>query len=94
MTTDPKESAQLDAMCLAACSCGGVSAGRACAVSCAIFGALKDAVTVQVLPPTICSRCKNQRECRDVLGNGTKICFQCSTEPEREAYGRRLFGIV
>lgn len=39
-----------------------------------------------------CVRCKASSDCRDVLGDGSAVCFKCTTEKEKQAYGRRLFG--
>lgn len=39
-----------------------------------------------------CSRCRQQHECRDVLGNGQPLCFHCATPEEKETYAQRLFG--
>jgi hypothetical protein len=49
-------------------------------------------VVIENEPDTVCSRCGHKKECRDVLGNGTRICFGCATEAEKNAYARRLFG--
>ena len=49
-------------------------------------------VVISDEPDTACSRCGHKKECRDVLGNGTRICFGCATSAEKEAYGRRMFG--
>jgi len=49
-------------------------------------------VVIEAEPDKVCSRCGHKKECRDVLGNGTRICFDCATEPEKNAYARRLFG--
>jgi hypothetical protein len=49
-------------------------------------------VVIETEPETACARCKNKKECRDVLGDGTKLCFSCATSAEKEAYGRRMFG--
>lgn len=35
---------------------------------------------------------KKLAETRDVLGNGSHICFRCTTKTELEAYEVRLFG--
>lgn len=50
-------------------------------------------VILEATPPEDCSRCGNKRECRDLLGDGKPVCFGCSTTTERNAYGKRLFGI-
>jgi formylmethanofuran dehydrogenase subunit E len=42
--------------------------------------------------PVVCDRCKEHRECRDVLGTGSKVCFSCVTREELDAYGVRVFG--
>ena len=51
-----------------------------------------DLVVIEPEPPTCCARCGSKKECRDVLGDGTALCFGCATDAEKEAYGRRLFG--
>jgi len=42
-------------------------------------------------PDKSCVRCKNIKDCRDVLGNGEQICFDCATEVEKDDYCKRLF---
>jgi len=39
-----------------------------------------------------CARCGMRAECRDVLGNGQPICFDCATDEEKDSYGERMFG--
>jgi hypothetical protein len=48
-------------------------------------------VVIETEPETVCVRCKNKRECRDVLGDGPKLCFSCATSAEKEEYGHRMF---
>lgn len=50
-------------------------------------------VVIEVTPAEKCARCCKLEECRDVLGDGTRLCFGCATEKELEAYGQRLFGV-
>lgn len=50
---------------------------------------------VVIIAPTTdekCSRCGQDAECRDVRGDGRKVCFPCATPEDREIYIRRLFG--
>lgn len=50
----------------------------------------------EVLPdqaPSTCKRCSTERDCRDVLGNGTLICVECATPREKDAFFRRLAGV-
>lgn len=49
-------------------------------------------VVIEREPDTTCARCGHKTECRDVLGNRTRICFGCATTDEKDAYARRLFG--
>lgn len=49
-------------------------------------------VVIEPEPVCPCARCGVRNECRDVLGDGSRICFACATPAEREAYGQRLFG--
>lgn len=42
MTTDPEESAELDRMCAANCTCCGVAQERACEPWCGMFGGIHD----------------------------------------------------
>lgn len=53
-----------------------------------------NAVFTRREPPTRCARCKTKVECRDILGNGTLICFLCSTQKERDQYGRRQHNAI
>lgn len=41
--------------------------------------------------PKKCDRCSKVRETRDVLGNGSAICFECTSDAEFNIYGARLF---
>lgn len=45
------------------------------------------------LPARPCARCSVERDCRDVLGNGTLLCVDCATPRERDAFFRRLAGV-
>jgi hypothetical protein len=49
-------------------------------------------VIIEPEKPVRCSRCRRVTECRDVLGDGKQVCLPCTTEDEREAYGRLMFG--
>jgi hypothetical protein len=49
-------------------------------------------VILEEEPPTTCARCKRVRETRPVLEDGTRLCHDCATPEERNAYGARLFG--
>lgn len=51
-----------------------------------------DVVIIEDEPDAICSRCGKLTDTRDLLGNGTQICFPCATPSELDAYGQRLFG--
>lgn len=42
---------------------------------------------------TICARCGDWKDTRDMQRNGVRICFECSTENEREEYVRWLFDL-
>lgn len=48
-------------------------------------------VLIEAEAPEVCSRCGENKELREVI-IGQRMCFQCATPSEREAYGRRLFG--
>jgi hypothetical protein len=48
-------------------------------------------VVICAEPEDVCVRCKKKEECRDVLGNGEPVCFDCSTEDETDDYLKRLF---
>jgi hypothetical protein len=64
-----------------------------CAQDCpGVLGLLGQHTVVAATATEICARCGLGRECRDVLGDGTALCFSCATSEEKEAYGRRLFG--
>lgn len=43
-------------------------------------------------PPVQCARCSGVHDCKDVLGNGSRICFECTTPRELDAFLRRLVG--
>jgi hypothetical protein len=58
----------------------------------AVTTRIGNAVLIESEPDTTCARCKQAKECRDALGNGTRICFSCTTAREKDAYMRRLFG--
>jgi hypothetical protein len=49
-------------------------------------------VLLEKEPHVCCARCEQQRECRDIRGDGVQLCFDCATPQERKAYFRRIFG--
>ncbi len=49
-------------------------------------------VIISAEPDQQCTRCKQVSECRDVLGDGEQVCFDCATEAEKNDYCKRLFG--
>lgn len=51
-----------------------------------------DVVIIAAEPDKCCVRCKKEKECRDVLGDGQRICFDCATEAEKDEYCKMLFG--
>lgn len=49
-------------------------------------------VIIENEPDKSCTRCKQNTDCRDVLGDGKQVCFDCATEAEKKDYCNRLFG--
>jgi len=49
-------------------------------------------VIIEAEEDRVCDRCRQTVECRDVLGDGSSLCFECTTAAERERYTRWLFG--
>lgn len=39
-----------------------------------------------------CTRCGRDEDTRDVLGDGSRVCFGCATEQERRGHCARIFG--
>lgn len=48
-------------------------------------------VIIEDEPDRICVRCKKITDTRDVLGDGTRLCLDCASPAECEAYANRLF---
>lgn len=49
-------------------------------------------VVIEDEPDQVCKRCNRLKETREVLVNGTRLCIDCATPAELDAYARRLFG--
>ncbi len=50
-------------------------------------------VVISDEPDKICTRCNQHTDCRDVLGDGKQVCFDCATEQEKNQYCERLFSV-
>ena len=51
-----------------------------------------DTLVICVEQETLCARCGRLEECRDVLGDGVRICLRCTTDAEKNVYLNRMFG--
>lgn len=52
---------------------------------------LGNVVIISDEPDKKCTRCGKLTDCRDILGNGKQVCFDCATPQEQDQYCETLF---